>query len=543
MAPRADPSEAPALLARLEAAQSALERGDFGAGLPLAEALNEDALAIDAWRMAAEAALVVAKIQCNRLEHDEVERWCQRAIAASRLLGTGHQETVAWVVLASSRAWGSQPGPALQAIDMALARLQGDVPRAVQRAVFTGIAMAYDALGMPVPGLSAARQAMATVWPEDPVAVRSRVRVNLLYSALSVAQWQASLTPGADLPLLREMAPQLPLLEAECAEVGTEHARASYCHAAGQLLAQLGQLAQAQVLLRELTALDYDAHLSIKRNVWIALAAVQRALGEEVAAQQSLARAQVLAEAAGTAPAPGDLPWLAQLAELQGDWPQAVALLKRHHAVDTSKLLAAFDARVTELTAQVAQQSLRLENADLRQRNAGLTATFQRLRDLAHTDPLTQLANRRGLEQVFEGLSRQGQRLTLAMLDFDHFKLINDSHSHVVGDEVLRRSAAAMQQLLREPDLLARYGGEEFTLLLVGSSAEAALHAVERLRQAVAARDWRELGLDQAVTLSAGIVEVLPGESLPSAVARADACLYKAKGAGRDCAFPPSMSP
>jgi hypothetical protein len=95
--------------------------------------------------------LVVAKIQCNRLIHDEVERWCERAIAASRLLGTGHQETVAWVVLASSRAWGSQPGPALQAIDMALARLQDDVPREVRRAVFTGIAMAYDTLGMPSP--------------------------------------------------------------------------------------------------------------------------------------------------------------------------------------------------------------------------------------------------------------------------------------------------------------------------------------------------------------------------------------------------------
>lgn len=543
MAARADLSEAPALLARLEAAQSALERGDFSAGLAIAEALNEDALAVDAWRMAAEAALVVAKIQCNRLVHDEVERWCERAIAASRLLGTGHQETVAWVVLASSRAWGSQPGPALQAIDMALARLQDEVPREVRRAVFTGIAMAYDTLGMPVPGLSAARQALATVGPEDPVALRSRVRVNLLYSALSVAQWQASLTPGADLSLVQEMALQLPVLEAECAEAGTDHARASYCHTAGQLLARLGQLAQAKALLQELTALDYDAHLSIKRNVWIALAAVQRALGEEPEAQQSLVRAQVLAGAAGTAPALGDLPWLAQLAELQGDWPQAVALLKRHHVMDMSKLLAAFDARVAELTAQAAQQSLRLENADLRQRNAGLTATFQRLRDLAHTDPLTQLANRRGLEQVFDGLSRQGHRLTLAMLDFDHFKQINDCHSHVVGDEVLRRSAAAMQLLLREPDLLARYGGEEFTLLLVGSSAEAALHAVERLRQAVTGRDWRELGLDQAVTLSAGIVEVLPGESLPGAVARADACLYRAKGAGRDRAFPPSTSP
>lgn len=538
MAHTANLPEPDALLARLAAAQDALGRGDFCGGLELAEALNEEALAIDAWRVAAEAALVVAKIQCNRLVHAEVERWCERAMAASRLAGTEHPETVAWVVLASSRAWGSQPGPALHAIDMALARIQDDVPSEVRRAVFTGIAMAYDTMGMPAPGLAAARQALAAVGPVDPVAVRSRVRVNVLYSVLSMAEWQGRVSPAVATKLLVDELPQLPVLEAECAEVGTSHARASYCHAAGQILARLGRLPPARALLEELTELAYDAHDSIKRNVFITLAGVQRALHDEAAAQVSLSRAQALVDAArSVAPAVGELSWLAQLAELQGDWPRAVALLKHHHVMDRSRLLAAFDARVAELTAQVAQQSLRLENADLRQRNAGLTATYHRWRDLAHTDPLTQLVNRRGLERVFDALSAQGQRLSLAMLDLDHFKHINDHHSHVVGDEVLRKAAGLMQQQLREPDLLARYGGEEFTLLLVDAPCGASTHAVERLRHAVAGFDWRDLGLAHGVTLSAGVVEVRTGESLLSAVKRADAYLYMAKQAGRDRVF------
>lgn len=315
---------------------------------------------------------------------------------------------MAWVVLASSRAWGSQPGPALHAIDMALARIQDDVPSEVRRAVFTGIAMAYDTMGMPAPGLAAARQALAAVGPVDPVAVRSRVRVNVLYSVLSMAEWQGRVSPAVATKTAGGRVAAVAgaggrVRRARAATKGLD------CHAAGQILARLGRLPPARALLEELTELAYDAHDSIKRNVFITLAGVQRALHDEAAAQVSLSRAQALVDAArSVAPAVGELSWLAQLAELQGDWPRAVALLKHHHVMDRSRLLAAFDARVAELTAQVAQQSLRLENADLRQRNAGLTATYHRWRDLAHTDPLTQLVNRRGLELVFDACRPKG---------------------------------------------------------------------------------------------------------------------------------------
>jgi len=530
-----DLTERDVLLSRLGEAQAALSVGNFSLGLALAQSLNEDAMAGDAWAVAAEAALVVAKIQCNRQCPDEVERWCKRAMAASRLLGSGYLEAVAWVVLASARAAGDQAGPAMQAIDAAMSRVDDDMPRDVRRAVFTGIAMAYDALGMPQPGLQAARLALQAVGPEVSVAVRCRTRVNLLYGALSVAERLLAVDDPAAQALMLEMLSQLPLLQAESAAVGTSHARAAYCHAAGQLLACMGRLDEARALLLELQGLDYDAHSAVRRNVCITLARVEARRGDTQAAHQAMAQAQAFVDAAAGSPVlAGDLGWLAELAELQGDWPRAVALHKRRCTVDSQKMLSAFEWRVAELTAQVAQQSLRLENAELRQRNAGLTATFERLQDLALTDPLTRLVNRRGLEQAFVALSANCQSLTLVMLDLDHFKHVNDRHSHVLGDEVLRRAASVMQEHLRAPDMLARYGGEEFTLLLADVPLAAAQAAVERLCHSVAGHDWAGLGLQDPVTLSGGVVQVRPGEVLASAVARADVYLYQAKAAGRN---------
>lgn len=530
------------LLARLVEAQAALSVGNFTQGLALAEALNEDAMTADAWEVAAEAALVVAKIQCNRQCPEEVERWAERAMAAGRLQGSGHAEAVAWVVLASSRAAGDQAGPAMLAVDAALSRVHEHMPRDVRRAVFTGIAMAYDALGMPQPGLQAARLALQAVGPEVSMAVRSRTRVNLMYGGLSVvSRLQDVGDPGAQ-PLLDELLSHVPLLQAESAAVGTSHARAAYCHTVGQLMAVLGRLDEARALLTELQGLHYDAHASVRRNVCIALARVEARRGDVPAAAAAAAQAQSFVDAAThTPPSASDLNWLAELAELQGNWPRAVALLKRRHSVQSHKMHSAFESRVAELTAQVAQHSLRLENAELRQRNAGLTATFESLQDQALTDPLTRLVNRRGLEQAFAALSSNCQTLTLVMLDLDHFKSINDRHSHVVGDEVLRRLATLMHELLRAPDLLARYGGEEFTLLLVDVPEAAALRAVERLRSHVASHEWASVGVNSPVTLSGGLVQVRPGESLPSAVARADVFLYQAKAKGRNRVLAPSQ--
>jgi len=148
---------------------------------------------------------------------------------------------------------------------------------------------------------------------------------------------------------------------------------------------------------------------------------------------------------------------------------------------------------------------------------------------LARTDELTGLANRRSWdEQLHRELARaarNGSPLSVALLDLDHFKTFNDEHGHQAGDALLRDLAGAWTACLRATDVIARYGGEEFALAFPAWPPEAALRAIERLRNAAAA---------QGQTCSAGLVQWDGHESAESLVGRADAALYAAKGAGRD---------
>jgi diguanylate cyclase (GGDEF)-like protein len=147
---------------------------------------------------------------------------------------------------------------------------------------------------------------------------------------------------------------------------------------------------------------------------------------------------------------------------------------------------------------------------------------------LARTDALTGCLNRRGLEEVaareLARARRTGSPVTVALLDLDHFKRFNDTRGHDAGDALLRDAARAWQATLRETDVVARWGGEEFVVLLSETDAEAGSMVLDRLRAATPA----------AQTCSIGITAVGRDESLTSAVTRADAALYEAKGQGRD---------
>ncbi|MFM5947636.1 MAG: diguanylate cyclase [Novosphingobium sp.] len=152
---------------------------------------------------------------------------------------------------------------------------------------------------------------------------------------------------------------------------------------------------------------------------------------------------------------------------------------------------------------------------------------------LAERDPLTGLLNRRTIESRFAALRSDGFE-TLALLDLDHFKSVNDRFGHSIGDQVLKVVAAALPE---DDDILPmRMGGEEFMLVLRGTDL---VQRAERIRQAIAARVAQEVpGLDRPVTASMGIVEipaqVIPNVSFASIYARADGLLYQAKRAGRN---------
>ncbi|MFP5390329.1 MAG: diguanylate cyclase [Gammaproteobacteria bacterium] len=163
------------------------------------------------------------------------------------------------------------------------------------------------------------------------------------------------------------------------------------------------------------------------------------------------------------------------------------------------------------------------------------------LLQLAGTDFLTGLPNRREfmqrLEQELARLQRSSDDCAaLLMLDIDHFKRVNDSFGHAVGDAMLRHMAALMRDSQRKVDVLGRLGGEEFAVLLPGATLDAANSYAERLRENVAATPLREFDQAIGITVSVGIAALEPGEpSADAALVRADRALYRAKEAGRNC--------
>lgn len=170
-----------------------------------------------------------------------------------------------------------------------------------------------------------------------------------------------------------------------------------------------------------------------------------------------------------------------------------------------------------------------------------LAVANDRLERLNRTDPLTGLANRRGLEELLAdawALDRDAQRpVGMLMIDIDHFKKYNDHYGHPGGDRCLQRIASALAGGAPGADLVARYGGEEFAVVLLGADAGDAVRVAERVRHAVA-----DLCLEHAaapsgvLSVSIGAASARPGDCATAAdlVRRADDALYEAKRAGRD---------
>ena len=162
---------------------------------------------------------------------------------------------------------------------------------------------------------------------------------------------------------------------------------------------------------------------------------------------------------------------------------------------------------------------------------------FQRergLEELAFSDELTRLYNRRFLTRQLSALVRSATRhertLSIVLVDIDRFKAVNDEHGHARGDAVLARVAARIVHVLREEDYAGRWGGEEFLVLLPDVDEDGARATAERLRNSVGSRPVAGL----RVTVSAGHATWMPGETPDDVLRRADRALYAAKAGGRD---------
>lgn len=230
---------------------------------------------------------------------------------------------------------------------------------------------------------------------------------------------------------------------------------------------------------------------------------------------------------------------LSALYEARGEYRAALLHHKRYVDVKTrlDGRLSTQRAHLHEARAEL--QTLRSQTEALHARARNLEQSRSRLERLALEDELTGLANRRAFTKELEHWCVRarggGLRFGLVVCDVDEFKQINDCHSHLTGDAVLKHLGHLIRANLRDTDFAARLGGDEFALLIADSAQGAAVPVVERLIHAVRGWNWAELADGLAVTLSVGLCESTDFGDSSELVRRADEALYASKRAGRDC--------
>ncbi len=171
-------------------------------------------------------------------------------------------------------------------------------------------------------------------------------------------------------------------------------------------------------------------------------------------------------------------------------------------------------------------------------RSFELKAAYKRIEELAELDELTGASNRRSimrmLEEEIARSKRNGTPCSIALIDLDWFKRINDAYGHPTGDEVLRTFSITSFANIRSVDRFGRYGGEEFLLVLPDMDTARAVRALDRLRTIIAELDWSAFSPGMQVTISAGVATLRANETSDTFLARADSALYAAKAQGRN---------
>jgi len=159
-----------------------------------------------------------------------------------------------------------------------------------------------------------------------------------------------------------------------------------------------------------------------------------------------------------------------------------------------------------------------------------------KLKKHANYDALTQIRNRRCLSEFLDIEIKRSKRyqhpFSLIFMDIDHFKRINDSYGHSIGDKVLINISNITSDLLRNIDIFGRWGGEEFLIILPETTLSAATYTAERIRSTIEQHPFENI---DSVTLSLGVIESQLNETIDSLIVRADQLLYKAKSNGRNC--------
>jgi diguanylate cyclase len=189
-------------------------------------------------------------------------------------------------------------------------------------------------------------------------------------------------------------------------------------------------------------------------------------------------------------------------------------------------------SRATRLETNFAEKTRELDS---------IRDSLSKSEERANTDTLTDLPNRRGLEEFFRvaqiAAMEQGEALSVLLIDIDHFKKFNDNFGHGVGDQVLKLMAKVLRDKLRKGDLPARYGGEELIAVLPSADVATCAAVAERIRHAIAECSITRRSTDEVLpqmTISIGVAQFQPGESMGDLIERCDRALYLAKKTGRN---------
>jgi diguanylate cyclase (GGDEF)-like protein len=174
----------------------------------------------------------------------------------------------------------------------------------------------------------------------------------------------------------------------------------------------------------------------------------------------------------------------------------------------------------------------------LYKRGKELRAAYERIEELAQLDELTGALNRRfvmrELDDELLRTTRSSLPCSVALIDLDWFKKINDTFGHPAGDEALRTFAITIFANIRGIDKFGRYGGEEFLLIMPETEQADAIRTLDRLRELVAGLDWAAISPTMTVTMSAGLTSVRSNDTTDTILSRADRALYRAKQSGRN---------
>jgi diguanylate cyclase (GGDEF)-like protein len=236
---------------------------------------------------------------------------------------------------------------------------------------------------------------------------------------------------------------------------------------------------------------------------------------------------------------------LSKACEALGDPASALRHFKRFHALQAQVITErnehrgrAFALQYQTERAKADAEAQRLRALALERSNLELERKAQALSDAACEDPLTGLYNRRQLDAAMQAELRQRGQVrpySIAMLDIDFFKRVNDSFSHQAGDQVLRQVAEVLRRCCRQGDMAIRYGGEEFALVFLQALVPQAARVCERIRLAVQKHDWAPIHPELSVTVSIGIADNHDAGDPGAILALADKRLYAAKQGGRNC--------